>query len=241
MIKLAIAGFCGKMGQRIHALAIKDKIFKVVLGLEKNSHPQIGQIIDGIKISADYTDLRSCDCLIDFTEANATLGILPYLIKYKKCAVIGTTGLDEKGQLKIKIAAKKVPIVFSPNMSIGVNLLFQLAGISAKILKGYKAYIEEAHHIHKKDAPSGTANKIMQIINQYGFNLKSQEIKAIREGEIVGDHRIVFENDVDRIELFHSAKTRDIFACGALLAAKWIVSKKSGLYAMEDVLYLKEK
>ncbi|MDP2923302.1 MAG: 4-hydroxy-tetrahydrodipicolinate reductase [Candidatus Omnitrophota bacterium] len=236
MIKLGISGFCGKMGQRISALAIKDKSFKVVLGLERKDYPQVGQIVGGINISANQEDLKKCDCIIDFTVVSATLELLPYLVKYRKCTVIGTTGLDEAAQAKIKEAAKKIPIVFSPNMSIGVNLLFRLVGMSAKILQGYKVYIEEAHHIHKKDAPSGTAKKIAQIINQEGFNIKTEDVKAIREGEIVGDHRIVFESDVDKIELFHSAKTRDIFAKGALLAAKWIVGKKPGLYSMDDIL-----
>jgi 4-hydroxy-tetrahydrodipicolinate reductase len=238
MIKLAISGFYGKMGQRIYALATKDKAFRVVLGLERSDHPQISRTVSGVKISANYEDLKSCDCLIDFTVANATLEILPSLIKYKKCAVIGTTGLDQKGQAQIRVAAKKIPIIFSPNMSVGVNLLFKLAGVSAKILQGYRVYIEEAHHIHKKDSPSGTAKKIAQIINTEGFDVKEQDIKAIREGEIVGDHKIVFESNVDRIELFHSAKTRDIFAQGALLAAKWVIGKKCSLYSMENVLKL---
>lgn len=241
MIKLGIAGFCGKMGQRIFALAGRDKSLKVVLGLERSGHSQVGKVIGRAKISDNPQTIMNCDCLIDFTVASATLEILPYLIKYKKCAVIGTTGLDEKGQAEIRAAAKRIPIVFSPNMSVGVNLLFKLAGISAKILQGYKVHIEEAHHIHKKDAPSGTAKKIAQIINTEGFDIREEKIKAIREGEIVGDHKIIFESNVDRIELFHSAKTRDIFVQGALLAVKWIVKKKTGLYPMEDVLGLRGK
>jgi 4-hydroxy-tetrahydrodipicolinate reductase len=239
MLRLGITGFCGKMGQRIFALANNDKDFRVVLGLESHSHPKIGQSIDGVKILDNPNEIEICDCVIDFTTSQATLENLPYLVKYKKCAVIGTTGLDEQGQQKIKAAAKKIPIVFSPNMSVGVNLLFKLIAMSAKILPGYKVSLEEAHHSHKKDAPSGTAKKIMQIVNAEGFSIKAEDIKAIREGEIVGDHKIIFESDVDNIELLHSAKTRDIFARGALLAAKWVAKKKAGLYSMEDVLALK--
>jgi 4-hydroxy-tetrahydrodipicolinate reductase len=241
MIKLAIAGFCGKMGQRIFTLAKSDKSLKVVIGLEKKGHCEIGEVIDGVRLTDNLEEIKNCDCFIDFTVAQATLEILPYIVKYKKGAVIGTTGLDGKGLAKIKAAAKKIAIVFSPNMSIGVNLLFKLAGISAKVLKGYKVYLEEAHHVHKKDSPSGTAKKITQIINQEGFDLKTEDIKSIREGEIIGDHKIIFESEMDSIELFHHAKTRDIFANGVLLAAKWIMSKKTGLYSMEDVLSLKAK
>lgn len=237
MIKLAISGFCGRMGQRIFMLSKNDKNLKVVVGLESKNHPNTGKIIDGVKVVDNLEALRGCDCLIDFSAPSAAIEYLNYLVKFKKSAVIGTTGFNEAEQEKIKTAAKKIPIVSSPNMSIGVNLLFRLTQMAAKILPGYKVYVEEAHHIHKKDSPSGTAKKIVQIINEDGFNLKTEDVKAIREGEIVGDHKIVFESEVDKIELFHSAKTRDIFAKGALLAAKWIQGKKSGLYTMDDILF----
>jgi 4-hydroxy-tetrahydrodipicolinate reductase len=239
MIKLAISGFCGKMGQRIFILAKKDKDFKVVVGLERKDHPQIGKVLSGVEVVCEPERIKNCDCFIDFTTPLATIENLVYILKYKKCAIVGTTGLDENQQEKIKEAAKKIPIVFSPNMSVGVNVLFKLTQLSAKILKNYNVHIEEAHHIHKKDAPSGTAKKIAQLINNEGFSIKIEDIKAIREDEIVGDHRIVFESDVDKIELYHSAKTRDIFAQGAILAAKWIINKKAGLYSMDDVLSLK--
>ena len=241
MIKLAISGFCGKMGQRIFALSKNDKNLKVVVGLESKNHPNAGKIIDGVKVMDNLEALKDCDCLIDFSAPIAALLYLNYLVKFKKAAVIGTTGFNEAEQAKIKSVAKKIPIVFSPNMSIGVNLLFRLAQMAAKTLPGYKVYVQEAHHINKKDSPSGTAKKIVQIINEEGFNLKTEEVKAIREGEIVGDHKIVFESEVDKIELFHSAKTRDIFARGALLAASWIKGKKNGLYTMDNILFNNSK
>jgi 4-hydroxy-tetrahydrodipicolinate reductase len=237
MIKLAISGFCGKMGQRIFALSKLDKNLKVVVGLESKNHPDVGKIIDGVKITDNPESLKDCDCLVDFSAPSASLSYLDYLIKFKKLAVIGTTGINEAGQLKIRTAARKIPVVFSPNMSIGVNLLFKLVQMAAKILPGYTVYVEEAHHIHKKDSPSGTAKKILQVINEEGFNLKAEDVKALREGEIVGDHRIVFESEVDKVELFHSAKTRDIFAKGALLAASWLKNKKKGLYTMDNILF----
>lgn len=239
MIKLAIAGFCGKMGQRISALAGIDRDFKITLGLEKKGHPQVGKPINGTKVSDNLQDIESCDCLIDFSQAQATLELLPYLVKYKKCAVVGTTVLDSIQQAAVMAAAKKIPVVFSPNMSVGVNLLFKLVQMSGEILKNYNVRIEEAHHIHKKDSPSGTAKKIVQLLNEEGFSIKIEDIQAIRKNEIVGDHKIIFESKGDKIEIFHTAKTRDIFAEGALLAAKWIKGKKPGLYSMEDVLSLK--
>ncbi|MCK9615470.1 MAG: 4-hydroxy-tetrahydrodipicolinate reductase [Candidatus Omnitrophica bacterium] len=241
MLQLAISGFCGKMGQRIFALARSDKNFKVVVGLERKGHPQVGKIVDGVRVTDNLEAIKECDCVIDFTIAVATLENLPHIVKYKKCAVIGTTGLDMSQQEQLEEASKKIAIVFSPNMSVGVNLLFALAKTAASTLRGYKVLIEEAHHIHKKDAPSGTAKRIAQIINEEGLSCQAEDIRAIREGEIVGDHRIILESEVDRIELFHHAKTRDIFVKGALIAARWVVNKKTGLYSMDDVLSDKNK
>jgi 4-hydroxy-tetrahydrodipicolinate reductase len=236
MIKIGISGIAGRMGLRILDLAQADKELSVVFGLESKGHPQAGKLTNGIRIVDDSSGVKACDCLIEFTSPQATLEHLKFLLEFKKAVVIGTTGLSLGQQEKLKQASKIIPIVFSPNMSPGVNLLFRLSKTAAKVLNNYRARIEEAHHVHKKDSPSGTAKKIAEIINSQGFNIKDQDIKAIREDEIVGDHRAIFESDADRIEIIHSAKTRDIFAQGALLAAKWIVAKKPGLYSMEDVL-----
>ena len=122
-------------------------------------------------------------------------------------------------------------------MSVGVNLLFRLIKDAAVTLNGYTAEIEEAHHIHKKDSPSGTAKRIMDVINEQNFNIKVEEIKAIRDGEIIGDHKVVFDSIDDRIEIIHKAKNRDIFAKGAVIAAKWIANKDKGLYSMDNVLF----
>ncbi len=239
MIKLGIAGFCGRMGQRVFNLARQDERFKIVLALERKAHPQIGKAIEGMRISDNPEDIEFCDCLVDFTLPGATLENLTYVVKYKKCAVVGTTGFSPEGFKQIEEAARYIPIVYSPNMSQGVNLLFKLIQICARVLKGYSVSLEEAHHLQKKDAPSGTAKKIAQILNQEGFNIRTEQIKAIREGEIVGDHRVVFESKAEKIELFHSAKTRDIFAQGALQAVKWVIDKQKGLYTMEEVLGLR--
>jgi 4-hydroxy-tetrahydrodipicolinate reductase len=237
MVRIGVSGACGKMGQRIIALAQKDSDFTVVFGLEAEGHPKAGQAVDGIEVATDNARIKDCDCLIEFTSPQATLANLKRAVEFKRSMVIGTTGLSSDEQKKIGQAAKVIPVVFAPNMSVGVNLLFRLLKSAAATLKGYRVSVEEAHHIHKKDAPSGTAKRIAQVINQEGFNVKNEEIKAIREDEIVGDHKVVFESDVDRIELSHSAKTRDIFAQGALTAAKWLAGKKPGLYSMDDVLF----
>jgi len=237
MIKLGISGACGKMGGRIIALAKEAGDFQLIFGLERSEHPDIGKNIDGVPIvnSRDY--IQQCDCLIDFSAGGAILENISYLVEFKKSAVIGTTGLDQAAQVKIKEAAKTVPIVFAPNMSVGVNILFRLLEEAAKSLKGYEPSIFEAHHVHKKDSPSGTAKKIAEIINNFGFNIKTEDIKAKREDEIIGDHKVIFESSVDKLEISHSAKTRDIFAQGALVAARWIKLKPAGLYSMADVLF----
>lgn len=237
MVKIGVSGARGRMGQRLIALAREDKGFQVVFGLERKDHPDNGKTIDGVTIGDSRELISKCDCLIDFSTPLATAENISYLVRFKKCGVIGTTGLEEAEQGKIKEASRIIPIIFAPNMSVGVNLLFRLLKEAAKILKGYKVTIEEAHHIHKKDAPSGTAKKIAQVINSQGFDIGVEDIKTKRAGEIVGDHKVTFESEFDRIELGHSAKTRDIFAQGALVAAKWIVKKSPGLYSMEDVLF----
>lgn len=237
MIKVGISGARGRMGRRIITLAADLKNLEIVFGLEDEDHPDVDKTIEKVKISADLESIKACDCLIDFSAPLATLEYLDYAVKFKKCMVIGTTGLDKAAQDKIKQAAKSIPIILSPNMSVGVNLLFRLLKIAAGILKDYKVGISEVHHIHKKDSPSGTAKRIAEIINQQGFNVKIEDIKADRYDEIIGDHKVVFESGVDKIELSHNAKTRDIFAQGALLAAEWIASKSAGLYSMQDVLF----
>jgi 4-hydroxy-tetrahydrodipicolinate reductase len=236
MIKLAISGACGKMGSRILNLALRDGGFHVVLALERPGHPEIGRQTSGVRISDDLGGIREADVLIEFTSPAATLEHLENALSYRRSMVIGTTGLSPKEQEKIRFASKEIPIVFSPNMSVGVNLVFRLVKTAAQILsRDYVVSITEAHHIHKKDAPSGTAKKLAQIVKEVSVKQVS-DIKSIREDEIVGDHEVTFESGVDVIKISHSAKTRDIFAYGALFAAKWLVKKNPGLYSMTDVL-----
>ena len=224
MIKICVSGSEGKMGSRIIDLAKEDPGLEVAAGFDVNGDAELG--------------ITACECLIDFTSPKATMEHLALCEKLKKPIVIGTTGLSEEEKAKIKEASNHIPVVLSPNMSVGVNLLFKLVGEASKVLgEEYEVNIVEAHHAEKKDAPSGTAKEIAKIIKSVRGDMDIP-IDSIREGEIVGEHTITFESDADLLEITHSAKTRDIFANGALKAAKFVAGKKSGLFTMKDVLAL---
>ncbi|MDP2923285.1 MAG: 4-hydroxy-tetrahydrodipicolinate reductase [Candidatus Omnitrophota bacterium] len=235
MIKLGIAGVCGRMGRRIFELASNDKDFEVTLVLERKGIPPIGKELGKLKISSSADGLFLVDVFVDFTIPEATETNLDYVARYKKALVLGTTGLNDAQLNKVEEVSKVVPIVFSPNMSVGVNVLFTLLPEIAKRLgPDYSIEITEAHHRAKKDAPSGTAKKFGQILAD--TTKKEIPIHAIRLGDIVGDHTIIFCGNSERIEIKHQAHSRDLFALGALKAAKWVMGKPAGLYSMQDVL-----
>lgn len=235
MIKLGIAGVCGRMGRRIFELACADKDFEISLALEKKGTPYIGKELGKLKISSSADGIFLVDVFIDFTIPEATETNLDYVAKYKKALILGTTGLNETQLKKVEEVSKVVPIVFSPNMSIGVNALFAiLPEITKRLGPDYNIEIVEAHHKAKKDAPSGTAKKFGQILAD--TTQKEIPIHAIRLGDIVGDHTIIFCGNSERIEIKHQAHSRDVFARGALKAAKWVAGKPAGLYSMQDVL-----
>ena len=230
MTKIVVSGAFGRMGKRIIALAEKDPEFQVVARLEKDPDPGSGVVADLTKIKDDYA------CIIDFSTPAASVEHAKIAKTLKKAVVIGATGFSGPEAEAIKEASKAIPIVFSPNMSVGVNVFFSLIEKSASILKGYNVGISEAHHVHKKDKPSGTSKLMKNIIKEkLGSDIP---VESIRQGEIIGDHEIVFESPTDTLKISHSAKTRDIFAEGALKAAGFIVTKKNGLYSMSDVLGL---
>ena len=235
MIKLGIAGVCGRMGRRIFELASKDKDFEIKLALERKGIPLIGKELRGIKISSNPDGIFLVDVFVDFTTSEATAANLEYVARYKKAAVIGTTGLDSEQLNKVQEVSKIVPIVFSPNMSVGVNVLFGiLPEIARRLGPDYGIEITEAHHKAKKDAPSGTAKKFGQILAD--ATGRQTPVHAIRLGDIVGDHTVIFCGNSERIEITHRAHSRDLFALGALKAARWIAGKPAGLYSMQDVL-----
>lgn len=237
MIRLAVSGCCGKMGRRIISLCLEDGDFELAGAIEEKSHPAIGKNI-GVEIKDNPEIIKDADVLIEFTSPSATMEHLNSVVKYKKAMVIGTTGLDPQQAEEVKQAGANISIVFSPNMSLGVNLVFRLVKEAARKLgRDYKVDIVEAHHIHKKDAPSGTAKRLVQLINQVPDREDDKiDIDSIREGDIVGEHQVRFNSPQDVIVIKHSAKTRDIFARGALEAAKFIAGRKPGLYDMQDVL-----
>jgi len=235
MIKLGIAGVCGKMGRRIFELAGYEREFELTLALEKKGTPVIGKELGKLKISSTADGMFLIDVLIDFTTPEATEVNLDYVARYKKALVLGTTGLSEAQLKKVEEISKVVPVVFSPNMSVGVNVLFSLLPqLAQRLGPDYSVEIVEAHHKAKKDAPSGTAKKLAQIL----ADATHREIPthAIRLGDIIGDHTIIFCGNSERIEIKHQAHTRDLFAVGALKAAKWVFNKPAGLYSMQDVL-----
>lgn len=235
MIKLGIAGVCGKMGRRIFELASLDKDFELTLTLEKKGTPAIGKDIGKLKISSSPDGLFLADVLVDFTLPEATEANLDYVARYKKALVLGTTGLSDNQVKKVEEISRVVPVVFSPNMAIGVNVLFEmLPQIAKKLGPDYSIEIVEAHHKTKKDAPSGTARKMVQVLSEAtGRQIPAH---AIRLGDIIGDHTVIFCGNSERIEIKHQAHSRDLFVLGALRAAKWIFGKPAGLYSMQDVL-----
>ena len=239
MIKLAISGCQGRMGQRILDLAQRDKSFKVSCLLENRERPGVLSSTFGLPVSFSPDALKGSDVLIEFTSPEATIEHLKACQKYGVKMAIGTTGLTKDQIAQIKKASSKIPIVFSSNMSVGVNLVFALIRQAAKVTgKNYAIHLTETHHVHKKDAPSGTAKTMAEIAEEFSKK-KVANVDSIREGEVIGDHEIIFDSPVDRIAVSHHAKTRDIFAEGSLVAAKFLAKQKKGLFNMQDVLGLK--
>ncbi|HAZ11137.1 MAG: hypothetical protein A2047_00695 [Omnitrophica bacterium GWA2_41_15] len=244
MIKIVISGISGKMGEGIGVLASQDKNFEIAGAIEVFSSPAIGKDIGELlaigkinkKIETDFNKIAPfCDVLIEFTACSATLEHLEIAVKNKKAIVIGTTGFSKDEVEKIKNASKKIPIIFSPNMSIGANLMFEITEEIAKALgEDYEAEIIEAHHNQKKDAPSGTAKRLGEAVSK--VKGKMPQIHSVRLGDIVGDHTVIFAGIGERIELTHRAHSRDAFAKGALDAAKFLIGKQPGLYTMADVI-----
>lgn len=246
MIKLTICGVCGKMGKRIAILASRDEEISIVGATEIKGCSLAGVNLSkelktsdmGVAISEDLNDaIANCDCVIDFTSPEASMSNLEITRKNKKPIVIGTTGFNDDHLRAIKEASKDIPILFSPNMSVGVNLIFDLVAKATKALgDGYDIRMEEVHHVHKKDKPSGTGRLLAKMITDIRKDISDIPIDSIREGEVIGDHKIVFESNEDTIEIVHKAKTRDIFAMGAIQGAKFLAGKPKGLYSMKDVL-----
>ncbi len=269
MIKAVVTGAGGRMGSRIINILSTSEGIRLSAAIERKGHQLIGQdacAAAGLPASGVLTlvtddlaaALQANDVLIDFTMPEASLGHIRTCADLGKAAVIGSTGFSREQLDEVATYVKKIPCVLSPNMSIGVNLCFKiLEEIAGAIGQDYDMEIVEAHHRMKKDAPSGTAMRMAQVLAQaVNRNLdevgvyarkgligersrKEIGIQTLRGGDIVGDHTVMFAGKGERIEITHRAHSRDTFAAGAVRAAKWVVGKKPGLYDMQDVLGLK--
>jgi 4-hydroxy-tetrahydrodipicolinate reductase len=244
MIKIIITGAKGRMGQALIARAENFRALEIVAAINRG---------DDLKAV-----IAKSDVVIDFSSHDATPGIVELCAKNKKAIVIGTTGHSEKEKSQIANRKSKIPIVLASNFSTGVNTLFWLTRKAAEILgTDFDLEIIEMHHRLKKDAPSGTAKSLAEIlaavrkqqlekvarhgrVGIVGERTAAEiGIHSVRGGDVVGDHTVIFANAGERLELTHKASSRDTFANGALRAALWVVKQKPGLYDMQDVLGLK--
>jgi len=263
--RVAILGAGGRMGSTLVRCTAKVDGVELGVALETAGHPTVGrdagivaQIGDlGVGVTADRARLADADALIDFTFHTAIPENVASALDHGAALVIGTTGLTPDEEQIVHHAAKQIPIVWAPNMSLGVNVLFELVRRGAQALGlDYDVEIVETHHRHKKDAPSGTALGIARHIAEgreqdldavacYGREGETGErpkgqigIHALRSGDIVGDHIATFSDAGEQLILGHRATSRDTFALGALKAARWAHSQAAGLYSMRDVLGL---
>ena len=242
--RVIIVGARGRMGAALMRLGGQNSQLELVAGIDKGD--DLLAVIDG------------CDVLIEFAHHLLTASLAQKAAERGKALVIGTTGHTDAERDLVAGAARKIPIVFAPNFSVGVNVLFHLTRQAAKILgEDYDREIVEMHHRHKLDAPSGTARSLGEILaedaggtydglTQHGRHgdvgarpARVIGMHALRGGDVVGDHTVIFAGDGERVELAHRASSRDTFAAGALRAALWVRSEAPGLYSMQDVLGLR--
>ena len=246
-VGVGIAGCCGRMGRAIATLALEDSMFAVRGALEAPGHAALGQDYGtflglpkplGVAVVDDAAAaMRPADVVIDFTLPEATLAHVGVARQLRKAIVIGTTGLTPPQMEAIRDAAKSIAVVVSPNMSAGVNVLMELARTAAERLRGFDVEVVESHHRHKKDAPSGTAKRLAEVLARArGQSAEQIPVHAVRAGDIVGDHTVILAGPSERLEITHRAHSREVFARGALRAAQFVQGRAPGLYDMTDVL-----
>ena len=267
MIRVIVTGAAGRMGGRVVALAKDAGDFQIVGATERPGHPAIvrdvGEVAGigsvGVKVGKSLSEvIADADVVIDFTTPEASIAHLRAASEAGVAIVVGTTGLGKEQMEEARRLAAKMPCVISPNMSVGVNVLFKVLKEVARFLgDDYEVEITEAHHHFKKDAPSGTALKMAQVVAEtLGWDLEEVGIygrkgivgerpkrqigiHTVRAGDIVGEHTVLFGGMGERVEITHRAHSRDNFARGALRAARFVVQAPKGLYDMADVLGLK--
>jgi len=263
MINAGICGIGGRMGQAILRLLL-EKGHSLGAAFEFSSYTYIGKdagtVIHGNDLNVTINpinkdDVSNVDGVIDFSNTKAGLELLEIMKEVKKPLVTGTTGFTDDEKKKFTDAAKIIPIILSPNMSLGVNLLFKMTEIASRLLAGdFDVELFEAHHRNKLDAPSGTAKKLLEIIRENGPGLKDASlvydrssknqkrsdkeigVQVLRGGDIVGEHTVFFTGTGERLELSHKASNREIFSMGAVMALEYLVTKEPGFYNMFDVL-----
>lgn len=267
MIKVAVAGVAGRMGKTLaEALVMTEGVELAaasvlpdssLVGCDAGEVSGVGR--NGVVCTGDLAQVvDDFDVLIDFTSPESTMANLELCGEHGKAIVIGTTGLTSGQLAQVKAAAERAPVFFTPNMSVGINVLLDLLAQAARILgDDYDVEIIEAHHRFKKDAPSGTALRLGEAVAEaLGRDLKTCAVygregitgerdtktigfETIRAGDVVGDHTVLFATQGERIEFTHKASSRMTFAKGAVRAAIWMQGRKNGLYDMQDVLGLK--
>ncbi len=255
-INLAITGCMGRMGQQIIKSARLDKNFNIITLTENRI---INKKINGIKINLNTEQaFKNSNLIIDFTVPKCTFQVLKIALKQKKKVVIGTTGFSKTEENLIKKFSKKIPILKAGNMSLGVNLLMYLTEIASSSLgKNFLSKVFEIHHKHKKDHPSGTAlmlgkgiavgkkKNFYNLIGKKYLNKKNFpygnkiNFNSLRKGEVIGEHEVKFSSGKEIITLNHEAFDRALYSEGALSAAKWLMTKKPGLYSMRDLMNFK--
>lgn len=267
LTNIALAGASGRMGRLLveHVLTAND--VRLVGALEHAHSPEIGTDVGalvgrptGVRLTSDArTALAHAHVVIDFSSPTATAGVVAAAAEHGIGCVVGTTGLGDDAKAVIDEASKRIPIVAAPNMSLGVQVLAHVLSETLRLLgDDFDVEIIEAHHREKKDAPSGTALRLADVVKQ-ARDLTSDDLvhgrqghaakrtrrevgmHAVRGGDVVGDHTVVLAGDGERIELTHRATSRAVFAAGALRAARWVVGRAPGVYTMTDVLGLPAK
>ena len=265
-LKIAIVGASGRMGRMLIESTLKDGVAKLVAAIDQPGTAVIGKDageLVGMPCGVVVTDdleagIAKADCLIDFTRPEGTLAHLEICRRHRVSIVIGTTGFDDAGKQAIRDAANEIPVVFAPNMSVGVNVVFKLLETASRIMAdGYDIEIVEAHHKHKIDAPSGTALRMGEVVAQaLGRDLKSCAVygregvtgerdpstigfATVRGGDIVGDHTVMYCGTGERVEIGHKAGSRMPYALGSLRAARFLKGQAKGLFDMQDVLGLR--
>jgi len=267
LIRAAVAGAAGKMGRRILAVLRAESDFTVSGAFERPESPHVGQdagVVAGqppldVPVTAGLASALSrsaADVVIDFTAPAASLEHAQLCAEKGVALVVGTTGFTAQGKAELAACAQSVPILFAPNMSVGVNVLFRLVAQAARALgPEYEIEIVETHHRHKRDSPSGTAVRLAEVaadassldprtacVYERHGDVGPRKpgtigVQALRGGDVVGDHTVFFLADGERLELTHRATSRDNFARGAVRAARFVVAQKPGLYDMQDVLF----